>query len=463
MTISHHHHLRRASARHVELTVNGISRTAPDPDFILLDWIRTLPGCAGSKEGCAEGDCGACSVLLGPPGGGAPLPANACLLTVGQTAGLSITTVEGLGDRRDPHPLQTEIARSGGTQCGFCTPGFVVAGAALINRNPQPTIDDVHDALAGNLCRCTGYRAIVEAVRAAAVTGPQLPAAAPAHAPDDLQTIQLPRHLASAIRLASERPNARFIAGGTDLVLERRQGRAPTTELISLARVEEIARVGTEDGFLVIGGACPIETLLPEIENRWPSFGRILRRFGSVQIRSQATLGGNLATASPIGDAAPCLIALDATVDVAGPDGERTVAAADFITGYRRSALAPGEIVARIRVPEPPPGSAFRAWKVSKRYDQDISTLSAAFRIDRDGVARVAFGGMADRPLRCAEAEAALAARDFERAAEAVADEFAPIDDVRGSAAYRRLAAAGLIRRLGIDLAGVGPVDVMEL
>ncbi len=449
------------------LRLNGDTATSSTPDMILLDWIRQKGGCTGAKEGCAEGDCGACSVLMSPPEGGRFRPVNACLLTVGQAAGHEILSVEGLGNRLRPHPLQEKIAAGGGTQCGYCTPGFVIAGAALIDRNSEPAPEDVHDALAGNLCRCTGYRSIVSAVQSAAPLADALGEAPPAVSGEDLGAILHPRSIRDAIRMAGD-PKARIVAGGTDLVLEIRNGRRPPSRLISLRRIPELRRIQRFRDRIVIGGACPLEDMLPDIESRWPSFGRILRRFGSPQIRSLATLGGNLATASPIGDAAPPLLALDAVLQIVGPIRRRRVPMSEFLTGYRSSALKSAELVEEIQIPLPPPRTEFRAWKVSKRYDQDISTVSAAFRIRRDPAgrivdARAAFGGMLDRPFRSRRTEAALTEGNFDAAADAIALDARPIDDVRGSARYRHLAAAGLVRRLELDLQGETRLQVEDL
>lgn len=451
-----------------QIIVNGQPHVFRDSESILLDWLREDLGLAGTKEGCAEGDCGACSVLIAPPAGGPPRPANACLLTTGQVAGLSITTVEGLGDHRRPHPFQAAIAKSGGTQCGFCTPGFVVAGAALLDQFDHPSVAAIHDAFAGNLCRCTGYRAIVQAVHDAAPVAEKLPVTPLAEAPKNCGSTMIPRTIPDAMECAAHHPNAQFIAGGTDLVLERQRRGNATAPLIVLNRIPDLTQVRATNGTLHIGAACPIEEALPHVESRWPQFGRVLRRFGSVQIRSQATLGGNLATASPIGDSAPCLIALDATIRLATRRGSRDIPAEEFITGYRRTKLAAGDLITEIRIPEPTPASTFRAWKVSKRYDQDISTLAGAFRIDRDESghivdARVVFGGMADRPLRCPPAEVALVAEDYGVAADAVITFYSPIDDVRGGAEYRRRAARGLVARMTHDLLGREHLEVVDL
>lgn len=448
-------------------TLNGEAVTVAKEDSsgILLDWLRAQDGLTGTKEGCAEGDCGACSVLLSPVEGGKPRPVNACLLAVGQVAGRSITTIEGIGSSKDPHPLQSTMSISGGTQCGFCTPGFVVAGAALLDRISSPQDDDIHDALAGNLCRCTGYRPIVDAVRSAAGQPASLPAAPAASAAGDLNDVLVPKDVDQALDWYAANSSARYIAGGTDLILERRQNPDSATPLISLACIKEIAGVRREPGKLVVGGACPIEDMLETVEAQWPLFGQVLRRFGSVQIRSQATLGGNLATCSPIGDAVPCLIALDATLQIVGPKGERCLPAEDFALGYRKSALLPGEIIAEIQIPDGPP---LWAWKVSKRYDQDISTLSAAFRIDRNESgaitsARAAFGGLADRPLRCLPVEDALVGDGFDAAIRVADEQFKPINDFRGSANYRRLAVAGLLRRLEYSLADEADLEISRL
>ena len=451
----------------IPLRLNGQETYALDPSEILLDWIRREGGCTGVKEGCAEGDCGACSVLMSPPEGGQFRPVNSCLLVTGQAAGHDVITVEGLGNRLRPHALQAEIAATGGSQCGYCTPGFVVAGAALLDRNTSPSQNDVHDALAGNLCRCTGYRPIVSAIQAAAANTESLPKARPAFCNEDLGAILHPRSIRDATRMAAD-PKARLVAGGTDVILELRHGRPPPSRLISLRRVPELRRIEWTRDKMIIGGACPIEDLLPDIETRWPTFGCILRRFGSPQIRSLATLGGNLATASPIGDAAPCLLALDATLQIVGPIRRRSIPISDFLTGYRASLLRTAEIISEIHIPLKSSNSEFRAWKVSKRYDQDISTVSAAFRVDRDVSgriveARAAFGGMWDRPFRAPQVEAALVEGNFDTAADAISEDARPISDMRGSAKYRILAARGMLRRFELDLQGESRLQVADL
>ena len=451
----------------IPLRLNGQEAVATRPDEILIDWIRREGGCTGAKEGCAEGDCGACSVLMSPPQGGRFLPVNSCLLLVGQAAGHDIITVEGLGSRMLPHPLQAGIAATGGSQCGFCTPGFVVAGAALLDRIAKPSTGDIHDALAGNLCRCTGYRPIVSAIQAAAASTEALPKAPPAKIVEDLGTILHPRSIREACRMSAD-PKARLVAGGTDLILELRNGRPTPSRLISLRHIPELRRIEWTKDRMIIGGACPLEDMLPEVAARWPSFGRILQRFGSPQIRSMATLGGNLATASPIGDTAPCLLALDATLHVVGQIRRRNIPVSEFLTGYRTSVLKTSEIISEIQIPLRPSSSTFRAWKVSKRYDQDIATLTAAFRVDRDPAGRVtdaraAFGGMWDRPFRALRVEAALADGDFAGALRAIPEDTRPISDMRGNAKYRILAAKGLLRRFELDLQGEQRLEVADL
>ena len=343
----------------------------------------------------------------------------------------------------------------------------MVAGVALLDRTANPSTDNIHDALAGNLCRCTGYRPIVSAIEAAALSTEPLPKASPAVSREDLGAILHPRSIRDATRMAAD-PKARLVAGGTDLILELRHGRPPPSRLISLRRVPELRRIEWTRDKMIIGGTCPIEDMLPDIETRWPSFGLVLRRFGSPQIRSLATLGGNLATASPIGDAAPCLLALDATLQIIGPIRRRNIPISEFLTGYRASVLRTAEIIAEIHIPLRSSNSEFRAWKVSKRYDQDISTVAAAFRIDRDlggriVDARAAFGGMWDRPFRAPLVEAAMAEGNFAAAAEAISEDTQPISDMRGSAKYRILAAAGLLRRFELDLQGESRLHVADL
>ena len=448
------------SAGPIAFTLNGTPRSLPagtSPTTTLLDWLRGPAGLTGTKEGCAEGDCGACTVVI-EEADGARVPVNACLALLGQMHGRAIRTVEGLrAADGTPHPVQRLLAESDATQCGFCTPGIVMAAWAHGREG-----GDVHDALAGNLCRCTGYRPIVEAFGALRDDGAP-PAAAPAvpaarlEAPG--QVFHRPTTLAGLLALRAAHPHAWLLSGGTDLGLRVSERRESPAEVVCLSDVPELTGLEVIPEGLRVGAATPFRRLLAACaaDPAFAPLAGLLRRLGSRQIRGMGTLGGNLGTASPIGDALPPLIALGASLRIAGPDGSREMAVEDFLTGYRSNALGPAEVIRDILIPRPPTGSLFAAEKLSKRPDQDITTvgLSAliAFESGRVARARIALGGTGPRAERCPGAEEALAGRPWTRetveaAAQALEAAIAPLSDLRGSATYRRLAAGNLLRRL---------------
>ncbi|WP_376091592.1 xanthine dehydrogenase small subunit [Roseomonas sp. CCTCC AB2023176] len=445
----------------ITFTLNGVVRTVPDgtsPTATLLDWLRGPAGLTGTKEGCAEGDCGACTVVLEEPDG-ARAPVNACLVMLGQAHGRAIRTVEGLrGPDGTPHPVQATLAEMDGTQCGFCTPGIVMSAWAHTREG-----GDVHDALAGNLCRCTGYRPIVEAM--AAMTDDGAPAPQPPLTTAEVfrggvgQVFHRPRSLAALLSLRAAQPDAWLLAGGTDLGLRVSEGREAPAQVICVLGVPELDGIEADARGLRIGAAVPYRRLLDACaaDAAFAPLANLLRRLGSRQIRGFGTLGGNLGTASPIGDALPPLVALGATVWIAGQDGQRDIAVEDFLTGYRANALRSDEVIRNVFLPRPPPGAIFAAEKLSKRHDQDIATTGLSALITLDGgtvaAARIALGGVGPRVERCTPAEAALAGRPWSRgtveaAAAALEAAIAPMTDLRGSAAYRRRATGNLLRRL---------------
>src|SRR5262249_3677218 len=463
-----------AGMRAVRFLVNGspCSEDGAAPSMTVLDWLRTRAHLTGTKEGCAEGDCGACTIVLGRRiDGSLQLRAvNSCLMMLPQIDNCAVITVEGLaGPDGALHPVQQALVDADATQAGVCTPGLVMCVFAFHHGGEPADTAIVHEALAGNLCRCTGYRRIAAACRRVA-NGPadrfvaELPALADALSALPVgadyrygeQTFLAPRSLAGLFAAMAQAPEAILLAGGTDLGLRVSKDREALPVVISLEAVDELRRITTAADAIGIGGAVTYTDALPHLDRHFPSFGALVRRIGSRQIRNLGTIAGNLATASPIGDTIPCLIALDATVTLASRTGERVLPVESFITGYRNSALAAGEVIAAIRIPLLATGQDFAAYKVCKRFDQDISIVVAAFRLDRRGgkVAelRVAFGGLAARAMRARSVEGAVKGRPWAPAWLAdidalLARDFTPITDHRGGAAYRLRAAAGLLRR----------------
>src|SRR3954451_3248914 len=464
----------------VQFLLNGkpCSEDSAPPSMTVLDWLRTRARLTGTKEGCAEGDCGACTIVLGREVDGSLRfqAVNSCLMMLPQIDNRAVFTVEGLAAADGAlHPVQQAMIDTDATQCGFCTPGFVMAMFVCHHGGEPAESATMHEALAGNLCRCTGYRSIVEACRRVA-QGPadRFVAEAPAlaetlssvppctHYHCGTQTFLTPRSLDALFAAMEQHPRAILLAGGTDLGLRVSKDREALPVVIALQSVKELRQVTTGADAIEIGGAVTYSEILPHLDQWFPSFGALVRRIGSRQIRNLGTIAGNLATASPIGDSIPCLMALDATVRIASRAGERTMSVESFITGYRKTALRPGEAIAAIRIPLLDADAEFSAYKLSKRFDQDISTVVAGFHLQRRNgrvhALRAAYGGMAPRAMRAINVEAALREQPWTLATlgdiEAVlARDFTPISDHRGGGAYRLRAGANLIRRSQIETA----------
>ena len=442
----------------------------------VLEWLRTTRRSLGTKEGCNEGDCGACAVVLGRPDaeGGLPLRmAHACLMLVPMLHGMALFTIEDLADGDELHPVQREMVDRLGSQCGFCTPGIVMSLWRMhveAAESGRPLSEaHVRSGLAGHVCRCTGYRSIVEAGVASGASTGDGPDRAMAlagltevvdvgdfeYADADTRFIA-PATLAGLVRARHERPAARVVGGGTDLIpAVPGRGELPT-DWIWTGRVAGLADIVQEGAVLSIGAGASIEHAWEALVLRWPRLLTGWQRFASPAVRENGTLAGNLVTASPIGDSAPALMALDAAAVVAGTAGERIVPLPEFFVGYRRTALGPGEVLARVVVPVPEPAWDVRMFKVARRFDNDIATVSLAVALKRAGDritgARVALGGMAAVPGRASGAEKALVGRDWDRRAlsaaqEALAVDVQPMSDHRGSATYRLAAARGLLER----------------
>jgi xanthine dehydrogenase small subunit len=474
----------------IRFLLNGEHRTVADrdPNMTVLEYLRLAERKCGTKEGCAEGDCGACTVVLArPDGDGLRYEAvNSCIQLLPTVDGAQVITVEGLKQPDGAlHPVQEAMVACHGSQCGFCTPGFVMSLFALWHRTKAPSREEVLQAMAGNLCRCTGYRPILdvaeEMYRGAAADRFDRQASAHATELNELRRTKglqyeadgrrffAPRDLSELSNVLARHPDAAILAGGTDFGLWITKQHRSFASIIYLGEVAELKRVARSATHLEIGAGTSWAACLPDLASLYPTLGELLLRFASVQIRNQATVGGNIANASPIGDGPPPLIALAASVVLLGSAGERELPLEDFFIGYRKTALRPGEIVARIRVPLPTPDLKFAVWKVAKRFDQDISAVCGAFALHMiDGhvqSARIAFGGMAATPARATAAEAALAGQPWTlatvRAAMAALDsDYTPLTDFRGTREYRALVARNLLLRFYHETAGAAPARV---
>jgi len=456
----------------IRFTLNDerVDIAGASPMSTLLDWLRDRRGLKGTKEGCAEGDCGACTVVL-ERADGRHEAINSCIAMLGQMDGQAIRTVEGLLVKDGaPHPVQRAMAESDATQCGFCTPGFVMTAYAYASGGEPADLETIHDALAGNLCRCTGYRPIVEAmtkiVGVAAETA-SLPSLRVASAVFD-GCFFAPRSLDELTSLRAKHPEALLLAGGTDLGLLAGRSRKPPQAVIHVSHVPELNVIDAGKEEITFGAAVSYTRATPVLIEAFPALRPYLARLGSRQIRTLGTIGGNVGNASPIGDMPPALLALETRLKLVSVRGVREVQLEEFFTGYRKTALAPDEVIQSLTLWRLWEGETFHCDKVSKRRDQDISTVAGAYRLRiKNGKiedARLAFGGMAATPRRAINAETALLTDGFEAARAALARDFQPLDDWRGTAAYRLQVATNLLRRLELRLADPQrPVEVEAL
>ena len=459
------------------------------PTRTLLDWLRETRGLTGTKEGCNEGDCGACTVMVTDADGARAL--NACILFLPQLQGKAVRTVEGIaGPAGQLHPVQQAMITHHGSQCGFCTPGFVVSMAVGHAQGRR----DHDDVLAGNLCRCTGYAPIIRAAEAAAsepvpvwmddtagldqlqISRTNLPRLSPSvQQTGDLQkahrssNVFHPRDSDELADWYLANPDATLIAGATDVGLCVTKQLRHLPQVAFLSGVRDLEQIEQQGGQVHIGAGVTITALHQAMHEMHPSFAELLRRYASVQVRNAATIGGNIANGSPIGDGPPALIALGATLHLRRGDEMRSMPLENFFLEYRKQDRRPGEFVAGVSIPTSAPD--LRCYKLSKRFDQDISAVCGCFNVTVvDGVvsgARIGFGGMAGVPKRAAKAEAALLGQPWTMvtamaAAAAMARDFTPLSDMRASADYRLQTAHNLMIRYFHDRAGV-PVSVLEV
>ena len=444
------------------------------PRTTLLDYLRLQERRVGTKEGCGEGDCGACTVALGRVRGGRVHyePVNACILLLGQIDGAELVTVEDLSATGDLHPVQSAMVAHHGSQCGFCTPGIVMSLFTLYHDGERPlSRQSVNDVLAGNLCRCTGYRPIVDAaLHACSGQGDDVFSVHGEHTAQGLMGLAdgrdifigeetrffaAPASEASLAALYARHPDATLVAGCTDVGLWITKAMMEIEKVIWLGRVAGLDLIEDSSDRLGIGATVTHVDVHSSLARIDPDLGEIMRRFGSVQVRASGTVGGSIANGSPIGDLAPALIALGAELELRQGDTTRTLPLEDFFIAYRRQDRKPGEFVRRVTVPKLKPHEGFRAYKISKRFDEDISAVLGAFKFTLDGrriaEARVAFGGMAGTPKRAAETEQALIGLSLDEpsswgeAMAAIARDYQPLDDHRASSAYRSTVARNLV------------------
>jgi xanthine dehydrogenase small subunit len=452
-----------------------------DPTMTVLDWLRLEQRRTGTKEGCNEGDCGACTVVVARPQERRLVyrAVNACIQFLATLDGCQLLTVEDLkGPDGALHPVQQAMVERHGSQCGFCTPGFVMAMWALTRTaEAAPEEAAIDDALAGNLCRCTGYAPIVRAAQRMYELEPradQIEAfagetLARLEALQDDETLVVgsdgrrfiaPASLDALAEILVQEPEATILAGSTDVGLWVTKQMRRLDTVVYLGRVPALQRIEETADAIEIGAMATHEDAMPVLARHYPDMGEVWRRFASVQIRNAGTVGGNIANGSPIGDGSPALIAAGATLHLRRGGERRALPLEDFFIAYGKQDRRPGELVERITVPRPAAGTRYRAYKVSKRFDQDISAVLGAFLVRVEGErvveARLAYGGMAATPKRAANAEAALLGRPWseasvEAAMRALTRDFAPISDMRASAGYRLKIAQNLLRRLHVE------------
>jgi len=452
-----------------------------DPNLTVLQYLRNIENKTGTKEGCASGDCGACTVVIAELSDSHTeltyKSINACITFVGTLHGKQLITVEHLKQGSKLHSVQQSIVEHHASQCGFCTPGFVMSSFALHKNKTKPTKEEALEALAGNLCRCTGYRSIIDAATDESnqcnndtfaqhyqqtleqlIQLNKLPSAQLAAKNHNYYSPKSTQELSAYL---VEHPESTLVSGGTDLALAVTQQLAAINRLVYLGNVNELNTIEEDADTIRIGSAVPYHKFTPLLEKEYADLGDMIERIGSLQIRNNGTLGGNIGNASPIGDMPPALIALGCTLDLMRDNQERRILVEDYFVDYKKTVLAPSEFIKSIHVPKAKAGAKLKIYKISKRIDDDISAVLAAFYIElKDNVVtniRLAFGGMAAIPKRAIACEQALLNKAFTQenitlAQQALTQDFQPMSDVRASDSYRMRVAQNLLEKCYIEV-----------
>ena len=451
------------------------------PDTMLLDYLRLTEKSRGTKEGCNEGDCGACTVVLGEVHDSRMIykAVNACILFLGQIHGKELITVEDLAEGEKLHPVQQAMVDLHASQCGFCTPGFVMSLFALGHAKTSVKREDVTTAIAGNLCRCTGYKPIIDAgMKACNALQDQFNAdaeksiallnkisSADLFVGDQQNFFAAPSSVISLSKIVAQHPQARVVAGATDVGLWVTKQFKTQKQIISIGRAKDFAEISRHQGALHIGAGATYSDAYDALTELAPDIGAVMHRLGSVQVRNSGTIGGNIANGSPIGDMPPMLIAMGARLTLRAGDSERQISLEDFFLDYGKQDRKFGELVWRIEVPFVNQNQIFKAYKITKRFDQDISAVLGSFLFTLDGdhisQARIAFGGMAATPKRALKTEAALRGKSLREALSIRLDDYTPIGDMRASAEYRRETAAALLKKAILELQGTENTRVL--
>lgn len=464
-----------------------VALTDVKPDQTLLDFLRLDRHLRGSKEGCAEGDCGACTVLIGRLSGDEMIydSVTSCIRFVASLHGTHVVTVEHLRAKDGVlHPVQQAMVDEHGSQCGFCTPGFVMSLYGLWMRDPHPTQAAIEKALQGNLCRCTGYAPIIRAAKAISSYG--APEGDPLRAErialksqivalhdgkcieigEGVERFIIPADLADFAALYAENPAATIVAGSTDVGLWVTKFMRRIGPAIFIGNLQELKRIEQTADAVTFHAGVTYSEALPIVTAKFPQLAELWNRFAGEQVRNMGTLGGNIANGSPIGDTPPTWIALGAKLTLRRGDQRRELLLEDYFVAYGKQDRQPGEFVESVTIPLLPAGEQFAVYKISKRRDEDISTLCGAFRVSVDAAglvnsARIAFGGMAATPKRAANVEAALVGQPWtletiEAAIAVFPTDYQPITDMRASAEYRLLTAQNLLKRFFYETTGQG-------